>query len=139
MAPLPRKTLQKLAIAKVEDARLLFQHGRHSNSYYLYGYGIELGLKACISRQISAETIPDREILTKILTHRIVDLVALAGLSNVLKERRTDQEFNSRWAVVAEWSEQVRYEIIDAVTAAAMQDAVEHPVHGVLEWLKQHW
>ena len=27
MAPLPRVTLQQLAIAKIEDARLLFTHG----------------------------------------------------------------------------------------------------------------
>ncbi|MEA2988324.1 MAG: hypothetical protein QOG83_1035, partial [Alphaproteobacteria bacterium] len=63
MAPLPRNTLQVLALAKVDDARLLFENQRYSNAYYLYGYGVELGLKACIARQILAETIPDKTIL----------------------------------------------------------------------------
>ncbi len=139
MAPLPRTTLQRLATAKVADALLLFENERYSNSYYLYGYGIELGLKACIARQISIETIPDRAILRGVLTHRIADLVALAGLTSHLETRRKYRDFEIRWSVVAEWSEESRYEMIDAVVATAMQDAVENPAHGVMAWLKQHW
>jgi hypothetical protein len=139
MAPLPRATLQNLAFAKVEDARLLFENGRYSNAYCLYGYGIELGLKACIARQIIAETIPDKAILTRFLTHKVGELVSLAGLKSLLEERSKDVEFGTRWAVVAEWSEEARYDIIDAVVAAAMHDAVEHPTHGVMTWLKQYW
>jgi len=139
MAPLSRATLQRLSLAKVEDANLLFQNRRYSNAYYLYGYGIELGLKACIARQVHAETIPDKTILTRFLTHKIVDLVALAGLASLLKERKNDPEFDVRWAVVVEWSEDVRYEAVDAIVATAMQDAVEHPDHGVMTWLKQYW
>lgn len=139
MAPLPRQTLQNLALAKVDDATLLFVNDRHSNAYYLYGYGIELALKACIARQISAETIPDRAIFKNLFTHKLSDLVALAGLASRLQERRKDREFDIRWAVVVEWSEEARYEMIDAVLSTAMADAVEHPVHGVMAWLKQYW
>jgi hypothetical protein len=139
MAPLPRSTLQRLAVAKVEDARLLFENSRHSNAYYLYGYGIELALKVCISRQIVAETIPDRILLTRFLTHRISELVGLAGLTQRLEEKRKDRNFDIRWAVVVEWSEEARYEMIDPALATAMQDAVEHPTHGVMQWLKQYW
>jgi hypothetical protein len=42
-------------------------------------------------------------------------------------------------AVAAEWSENARYDVIEAVVAAAMQDAVEHPKHGIMTWLKQYW
>ena len=139
MAPLPRTSLQNLASAKIEDARLLYENGRYSNAYYLYGYGIELGLKACIARQIIAETIPDKVILTRFLTHKLGDLVGLAGLKSLLEDRTKDVEFATRWAVVTEWSEEARYEIVDAVVAAAMHDAVEHPKHGVMTWLRQYW
>jgi hypothetical protein len=139
MAPLPRGTLQRLAQAKIDDARILFEHGRYSNSYYLYGYGIELGLKACVARQILAETIPDRAVLTRFLTHKIGDLVALAGLASELKDRRLDADFDASWAVVSEWSEESRYDMIDAILATAMHIAVEHPTHGVMVWLKLHW
>lgn len=139
MAPLPRTTLQRLARAKVDDARLLFENGRYSNSYYLYGYGIELGLKACIARQISAETIPDKTVLTRVLTHKVGDLIGLAGLATSLQERRKDADFDARWAVAAEWSEEARYEMIDVVQATAMKDAIENPTHGVMTWLMLHW
>ena len=139
MAPLPRTTLQQLALAKARDARLLFEHGRNSNSYYLYGYAVELGLKACIARLIEAETVPDRAVLTGFMTHRLADLVGLAGLSQRLAERRRDRAFDSRWAVVVEWSEGARYELFDSVVASAMHDAVENAESGVLAWLKQYW
>jgi hypothetical protein len=139
MAALSRGTLQKLAQAKVDDARLLFENKRYSNSYYLYGYGVELGLKACIARQVLAETIPDRAILTRFLTHKIIDLVGLAGLASDLKERRVNPDFDFRWVVISEWSEETRYEMINVVVATTMRDAVEHPTHGVMAWLQHHW
>jgi hypothetical protein len=139
MAPLPRATLQRLAQAKIDDARLLMQHQRYSNAYYLCGYGIEFALKACIAKQIIAETIPDRTVLTGVLTHKFDELIALAGLKADLDAQRRDREFDSRWAIVSRWSEQVRYDIVDVVTATAMQDAVENDQHGVMKWLQQHW
>jgi hypothetical protein len=139
MAPLPRTTLQRLAIAKIEDARLLFQNQRYSNSYYLYGYGIELGLKACIARQMVAETVPDKAILRGFLEHEIAKLIGLAGLAALLKTERDNPQFDTPWPIVSEWSVESRYDMMDAVTAAAMMDAVESPDHGVMRWLQQFW
>jgi len=85
---LKRTDLQSIAQAKVDDAHLLFQNGRFSNSYYLAGYAIEIALKACIAAQISAETIPDKDILRKVLNHEFPVLVGLAGLATALKEQQ---------------------------------------------------
>jgi hypothetical protein len=126
-------------MAKVKDARLLYDHKRYSNSYYLYGYAIEIGLKACIARQVSAQTIPDKAILSGFLDHQIGRLVGLAGLADALKNAKQTLAFDSRWSVVAEWSVDARYDMIDSVTATAMADAVEHGQHGVLVWLQLHW
>ena len=139
MAALPRVTLQRLAIAKIDDARLLFDSSRFSNSYYLYGYGIELGLKACIARQMVAETVPDKAVLRGFLDHEIGKLVGLAGLSELLKTERENPEFDIRWAIVSEWSVESRYDMIDAVSATAMRDAVESQKYGVMRWLQQFW
>ena len=139
MVALPRTTLQRLATAKVEDARLLHDNRRYSNSYYLYGYGIELGLKACIARQMIAETVPDKAVLRGFLDHEIGKLIALAGLSEALKSERDNPQFDIRWSIVSEWSVEVRYDMIDAVTATAMRDAIESPQHGVMRWLQQFW
>src|SRR4051794_22829492 len=139
MAALPRATLRRLAIAKVEDARLLFENNRFSNSYYLYGYGVELGLKACIARQMMAETVPDKAVLRGFLDHEIGKLIGLAGLSELLKTERENPEFDIRWAIVSEWSVESRYDMIDAVSATAMRDAVESQKYGVMRWLQQFW
>src|SRR5258705_11643426 len=103
MVALPRDTLQRLANAKVEDARLLFENRRYSNSYYLYGYGIELGLKACIARQMIAETVPDKAVLRGFLDHEIGKLKGLAGLSETRKKERVNPEFDIRWPIPSEW------------------------------------
>jgi hypothetical protein len=78
-------------------------------------------------------------VASRFFTHKIHDLVGLAGLAQHIAERRKDRSFDIRWAVVAEWSEESRYELIDSVVATAMDDAVQHPDHGVMEWLKQYW
>ncbi|MBB5047222.1 HEPN domain-containing protein [Rhodopseudomonas rhenobacensis] len=139
MTFLSRGSLQKAAKAKIDDARLLFENGRFSNAYYLYGYGVELGLKACIARQIIAETVPDPSVLKGFLDHNFTRLVGLSGLAEPLRLRRQDPEFDSRWSIVTEWSVESRYDMIDAITATAMQDAIESPDHGVFLWLHQYW
>lgn len=139
MAPLSRLTLQGLATSKVEDARLLYDHQRYSNAYYLYGYAIELGLKACIARNVTAETIPDKVVLTGFLDHHVGRLVGLAGLADAMKLARQTEEFDKRWSEISGWSIDARYGAIDAATAAAMADAVEHPNHGAMTWLQRYW
>lgn len=65
---LKRADLRANAQAKLDDAIFLLQHKRFSNAYYLAGYAVEIGLKACIAAQIAAETIPDKALLKKSLT-----------------------------------------------------------------------
>ena len=135
-----RSDLQKLAEAKLADAVLLADNGRFSNAYYLAGYAIELGLKACISRQFTAETIPDPTLVRKLYDHDLTRLVGLAGLSGSLRGRQTeDPLFAANWSTVAEWTEGTRYEMVDKYACGLMIEAVRHPTNGVLTWLKQHW
>jgi hypothetical protein len=65
---------------------LLFENDRFTNAYYLAGYAVEIGLKACIAAQISAETIPDKAFIKSILSHQFGGLVGLAGLAEALKD-----------------------------------------------------
>ena len=137
---LKRTDLRALAQAKIDDAILLFQNGRFSNSYYLSGYTIEIGLKACIAAQVSAETIPDKAFLNNVLKHQFPGLVALAGLATALKEQQDrDSNFAANWAIVAEWSPDSRYEAKDAAIAQQMLSAVTTENSGVLPWIKAYW
>ncbi len=137
---LRRSDLQAAAQSKLDDAVLLLAHGRYANAYYLSGYAIELGLKACISRQISAETIPDRNLVRDIFQHELRRLVGIAGLTGLFKARQdSDPDFAANWAIVAEWSPEVRYGPVDAGTAEVMLQAVSDNQSGILPWIRQHW
>jgi hypothetical protein len=135
-----RADLQAMAQAKLDDAGLLAGNKRFSNSYYLAGYAVELGLKACIAKQVSAETIPDKSLLRGILDHKFMALVGLAGLTTALKEQQDkDPNFAANWAVVSEWSPDSRYEAKDVMSAELIHQAIADPKSGVLQWIKAHW
>lgn len=137
---LKRSDLRALAQAKIDDASLLLSGGRASNAYYLSGYAVELGLKACIAAQVSAETIPDKEFIKRILNHDFATLVGLAGLTTDLKEKKdADPNFATNWAVVSEWSPDARYEAVDITSAQVFFSALTDPNSGVLQWIKAHW
>lgn len=135
-----RTVLQAIAQAKLDDAMLLLENGRFSNAYYLAGYAIEIGLKACIAKQISADTIPDKTFVNDIFKHGLKGLVGVAGLSAELKEREaSDLTFATNWALVGGWSPEVRYDIVDKYTAQIMIQAVADNKSGVFEWIKARW
>jgi len=132
--------LQAIALSKNADAILLLQHGRFSNAYYLAGYAVEIGLKACIALQFRAEHIPDRRLVNIIHTHQLHDLIFYAGLKEVLNQRKEEeQEFWSNWTQVSNWHPDSRYRTVDALTAQAMVHAVSNPRTGILEWIKAYW
>jgi HEPN domain-containing protein len=135
-----RVDLRATAQAKLDDALFLLRHQRFSNAYYLAGYSVEIGLKACIAAQIAVETIPDRAFIQKVFDHNIKALVGPAGLSTQLKEQqRQDAVFAANWAVAAEWLPDSRYETIDPTSAQALISAVADPQSGVLQWIKIYW
>jgi hypothetical protein len=137
---LTRTDLRANAQTKLDDAMLLLNNGRHSSAYYLAGYAIEIGLKACIAALITAETIPDKELIKGILNHQFNVLVGLAGLRGDLKERQdADPNFAANWAVVSEWSPDSRYEAADVTSAQTLVSAIADARSGVFQWIKAHW
>ena len=140
MSALRRTDLQARAQSITESAILLVKNHRWSDAYYLAGYAVELGLKACIAKQLSPETIPDKEFLKNILKHEFDLLIGLAGLRQELKEElRGDSVFAANWAIVGEWSTDRRYEAVDPTSAQLFVSAVADSNSGVLEWIKRFW
>lgn len=135
-----RTDLQRCAQCKLDDAIFLLGNRRFSNAYYLAGYALEIGLKACISRQIVSETIPDPEFVKRIYIHELPRLVGFAGLTEQLqKHQASDKLFAEFWGIVTEWNESVRYSIIEPISAQAMLTATTHPQSGVMQWIKTYW
>lgn len=135
-----REDLRAMAQGKLDDAVLLLNNGRFANAYYLVGYAVELGLKACIAAQVSANTIPHKAFIKGILNHQFAGLVGLAGLAEALKDQQdADADFASNWAIASEWEPDARYEATDASSAQLLVKAIADPKSGVLQWIKAHW
>lgn len=137
---LKRQHLQALADAKLKDAMLLQHSGRSSSAYYLAGYAVEFGLKACVARNVAPETIPDPTLLKNVMSHDFPTLIGLAGLRSVWKsEQDADSVFAANWGIVSEWKPEVRYETRDSVSAMLLIQAITHTQSGVLKWIKANW
>ncbi|MDP3633586.1 hypothetical protein [Phenylobacterium sp.] len=135
-----RSELRAVAQTKLDDALLLLAHKRYSNAYYLAGYAIEIALKACISRQITADVIPDKAFINAIHTHQLKDLVGVAGLNGELRAKEVgDAEFSTNWALVRQWHPEKRYSSIDSYSAETMLHATNDQKAGVFPWIQTYW
>ena len=135
-----RKDLQLLAEERLIDARTLLARGRYGAAYYIVGYAVECGVKACIAKRTRAEDFYDKILANKIFTHNFAQLANLAGLTVIIDELQVkDKEFGRNWAQVSLWSEESRYDPHTQREATQLVDAVAEPNHGVLKCIKQHW
>ena len=136
-----RSDLQQLARTRLREATYLLDGGFAGGAYYLAGYAVECGLKACIAKQTRrSEFPPDPGTISKIYTHDLVRLVKQAGLEPLhARELAKDAAFLQYWSIVKDWSEQVRYETRTIVQARDLHRAITDPRHGVMRWLRRHW
>jgi HEPN domain len=135
-----RGKLQELSKAKFADAKLLCEAGSYSNAYYLAGYAVELGIKAIIARRFKADTIPDKAFVQETYSHNLQKLIELTGLAKGFRaDLKRSADFNSNWGVAIQWTESVRYEIIDASEAQSLINAIGDAETGILQWLMRHW
>jgi HEPN domain-containing protein len=135
-----RSDLQELAEERARDAEALLIAGQWSGAYYLAGYAIECGLKACIAKLTRQHDYPDKDHAQKCYTHKIETLVEVAGLD---LPRRVDAAANpalgGNWLVVKDWDEKARYRRWTEPQARKMVSAVTDRTNGVLPWIRVHW
>ena len=135
-----RKDLQKLSRLRLKESKVLLQHSLCDGAYYLAGYAVECALKACIAKSTARHEFPDKNKVNASYTHKLKDLVGVAGLETARLDRaRTDLAFRANWNVVQLWTEESRYERRNVEAAQALFDAVADRRHGVLSWIRLHW
>lgn len=140
MPTITRFDLRLIAEEKIDDARHLLAAGRFSNAYYLAGYAVEIGFKACIARQFAADAIPDRKFVNDVHVHDLPKLVGLASLGVELQTLKASNPlFGANWTIVVEWSPEVRYRTVDAASARSIVAAVDVDADGVLPWIRTRW
>lgn len=136
-----RSDLQTLADVRVEDAKVLLRAEHWAAAYYLLGYAVECGLKACAAKQFREYEVPDKKIVNDFYTHRLDQLLNISGAKQELEEKAAaDQDFQVNWNTVRDWNEASRYD--HSTTEAMARDmlkAVTDLSSGVLTWLRTQW
>jgi len=135
-----RYDLQDLALIRCREARVLLENGNYEGSYYLCGYVVEYGLKACIAKETRRYDFPYKEIVNASYTHDLTRLVKTAALEpDMDKELKSNPDFADNWYTVKDWSEKSRYEKHTDKEAQDLYSAVADGKQGVLQWIKRHW
>ena len=137
---LTKRDLEQLAQIRHDDALLLFQQNRCSTAYYIAGYAVELGLKACIARLIQPNVIPEKAFINAIYVHKLDSLLSVAGLKSDFDVAvNADPKLAAYWAIASNWSEESRYKLWEPFETASLLTAICDPTSGVFKWVKEHW
>ena len=77
-----RSDFQQLADVRIDEAAVLFAQGKYDGAYYLAGYAVECGLKACIARLTSQDDYPPKpKAIHDYYSHDIEKLLKTAALT----------------------------------------------------------
>jgi HEPN domain-containing protein len=139
-----RNELQTLADMRVREAEALLAAGNHAGAYYLAGYAIECALKSCIAKQTREfDFPPDPKYAREIYVHDLSELLSKIGVelkAEFDNERKRNPYFDSNWATVKDWSENVRYTVVvSEKRAKELFGAITDTNNGILLWLMKRW
>jgi hypothetical protein len=138
-----RVAWQQLAERWLVDAKGLLDGHRWASAYYLSGYAVECGLKACVLVRVATKPeviFENRRFSDSCWTHSVLDLVKLAGLEAA---RAADTIGNpglgKSWLVVKDWSEKARYLATSHQKAKRLYAAITDSPNGVMQWIRARW
>ena len=135
-----RNELQSLARIRLKEARVLLKNGNYDGAYYLCGYVVECGLKACIAKKTKKHDFPDKITVNSSYSHNLTSLLGIAGLANPQKdERKINSKLAVYWTTVKDWDASSRYEKHSQKDAEDLYSAIVNKNDGVLQWIRKHW
>jgi HEPN domain-containing protein len=139
---LNRVQLRQIAEDRILDAGCLLANGRWAGAYYLAGYAVECGLKACILAYVEAEgaIFQDKKYSEKCWTHNLEDLLVLANLKPTLDaDVAANPALSANWSVAKDWKETSRYQQKTQALAQGIYEAITNDPDGVLKWIQIFW
>jgi HEPN domain-containing protein len=136
-----RSDFQQLADVRIDEAAVLFAQGKYDGAYYLAGYAVECGLKACIARLTSQDDYPPKpKFIHDYYSHEIEKLLRIAGLTAQRDaDAAADPVLDANWDIVKDWTEESRYDRKTQAQAQVLIAAITDAAHGVLPWIKRRW
>ena len=109
-------------------------------AYYLAGYAVECGIKACIAKRTQRGEFPDKKRAESSHSHNLWVLIRVADLDRACQEKAAvDPEFGANWRTVQSWSELSRYRRNHRESAETLLGAVGDRRHGVITWIRRQW
>lgn len=135
--PTSKAEFERLAEARLEEARCLYRNGLCDGAYYLAGYAVECAFKAVYCTRFGADELPDKEAVLEGYTHSLSKLVRLCGIASEIGSPGSPRQNN--WAIVVEWTETSRYSARTNGEASDLIAAIDDPTNGILAWLRSKW
>ena len=134
-----RADFKKLALTRLDDAKLLLKNRRHSAAYYVAGYVVECALKACLAKRARRHEFPPKPDVVRnfYYTHDLQDLAEASGLLEYLEKGRSN--LVTYWTTVKDWTGASRYDPRVGKRAKDFLLAIEDPAEGVLQCIKHYW
>jgi len=121
---IPVTELNKIAQARLEDAKALLQAGRYDGATYLCGYAVEVALKARICRILNWPEFPttggEFQAYKSFQTHELDVLLRLSGQESGIKQQHFDL-----WNKVKVWKAESRYNVIGTANAGDAQAMIQ--------------
>jgi hypothetical protein len=112
---IPVVELDRIAQARLDDAKALLAAGRYDGAAYLCGYAVEVALKARICRTLDWTDFPSTSgefhNYRSFQTHELDVLLRLSG-----QEARIKQNHFPDWNKVVVWRAESRYDVIGSMT-----------------------
>ena len=139
-----RKELQKIAITRLREAKVLYNNGLYDGAVYMCGYVVEAALKARICKHLQMKQYLDTGDLKNVfLSHDFDRLLLLSGLKNRinLANRRGTNLFK-HWSILTTWTPDMRYAVVGTYTKQYAEDiirALEDSNDGFLVWIRKLW
>lgn len=140
--PLTRADFRLLADTRLAEAAALLAAGFWDGAYYLAGYAVECGLKACIMAYVERTGVifEDKKYAERCWTHDLSALLLLADLKPDLDAASAaDRVLEGNWKATIVWNESRRYVRTPEADARKLYAALTDPTHGVMPWIKRHW
>jgi hypothetical protein len=142
-----RTEFQQIALLRLEEAEILLNQGKYNGCCYLAGYALESALKAAICQRMDNDDFFEAlksETLRAFKIHNLKELLILAGLSRKYEDLRINSPIlYDNWLIIFDeirWSEQLRYQItMTQQNAENMIHAINEPINGILQWIKNYW
>jgi hypothetical protein len=136
-----RRELKDLVRLRLKEAEALFSAGCYNGAVYLCGYAVEVALKARICRLLGIDQYPDTGPVKGVFAvHDLDQLLLLSGLRGKVGPKEAPLFEN--WGRTIPWNPSLRYRppgTISRSEARGILDAICHPEHGVLRWIRKYW